>query len=246
MTVVLTDPGGFESPRRSPTPTAGSASTRSVVAGRPPAHLRDRAVVRRGRPRHVLPRGRSWRSTVAAAQEHHHVALLLEPVLLHHLPRELTMADRRHRAGRQPVRQGRVPAGADHPRHRASTQIEDLNVTSPAARRLRGLPHRGRQQPGRGHRHPEEHRLRLRPRARRRLARGVPAAPRPALRRRLRVGRPAAAGRPSSTPGQRIVADGAPHDHAFVRTGTETRTARRADGRRRRRSCSPGSRTARC
>ena len=57
-----------------------------------------------------------------------------------------------------------------------------------AARRLRGLPHRRRQQPGGRDRHPEEHRLRLRQGARRRLARAVPAHARPALRRRLRVG----------------------------------------------------------
>ena len=94
-----------------------------------------------------------------------------------------------------------------------------------AARRLRGLPHRGRQQPGGRDRHPEEHRLRVRPRARRRLARAVPDHARRPLRRRVPLGDAAAAGRPSSTPGSGSSVDGAPHDHSFVRTGRETRTA---------------------
>ncbi len=45
---------------------------------------------------------------------------------------------------------------------------------------------------------------------------------------------------------ERIAVDGAPHDHSFVRTGQETRTAVVADRRRRDASSSPGSRTARC
>ena len=93
-----------------------------------------------------------------------------------------------------------------------------------AARRLRRLPHRRRQQPGGGHRHPEEHRVRLRPRARRRLAGEVPDDPGQHFVDDfawVTGGRWAA----EQYSWARIVADGQPHDHAFVRTGQETRTA---------------------
>ena len=116
-----------------------------------------------------------------------------------------------------------VPAGA-----RSTAATTERHVIArpqrddPAARRLRGLPHRGRQQPGGRDRHPEEHRLRLRPRARRRLAGGLPAPPRAALHRRVRRGSPAAAGRRSSTRGS------ASRPTATTRScarGRETRTA---------------------
>ena len=67
----------------------------------------------------------------------------------------------------------------DTPRH----EIRDLNVSTSLARRLRGGAHRRRPVAGAAHRHPEEHRVRLREEARHRLARGLRARPRrPAAR----------------------------------------------------------------
>ena len=68
-------------------------------------------------------------------------------------------------------------------------EIRDLNVSTVPARRLRGRARRRRPEPGAAHRHPEEHRLRLRQGARRRLARGLRAGARSAAPGRLPGGR---------------------------------------------------------
>ena len=90
-------------------------------------------------------------------------------------------------------------------------------------------PHRGRQQPGRRDRHPEEHDLRLRE-GRGRLAGGVPAAARRPLHRRLRLG------------------DRRPLGGRAVRLGADRRPRpcllpRRAGDPDRRRSCATATRT---
>ena len=100
-----------------------------------------------------------------------------------------------------------------------------------AARRLRRRAHRRRPVPGAAHRHPEEHRVRLRQEARRRARRRT-------TRSRSAAGcsrpRPAATGAQVAVEEyawDRIPVDGAGHDHAFVRRGGEVRTARRPSTR---------------
>ena len=103
--------------------------------------------------------------------------------------------------------------------------------TSPAAaRRLRGRPHRRRQQPGGRDRHPEEHRLRVRPKT---------ASARPRIRSCGSAGTSSGDARGSTARRWEAEEYGwerigrRPHDHAFVRRGGETRTAVVDDRRRR-------------
>jgi urate oxidase len=102
-------------------------------------------------------------------------------------------------------------------------EIEDLNVTSQLRGDFASAHFDGNNEPRRRHRHAEEHGLRLR-QGRHRQPRGVPAPPGQALHRRVRLGDRRRWAAEQYT-WLRIEGDNGEHDHAFVRGGTETRTA---------------------
>ena len=187
-----------------------TTSPRQGVAVLPP--LRARRLHRRGGPG-ALPRP-------AAA----------EPVRLHHLPRQLSAARPSHHplepegtahdrdpADHQPVRQGREPGRAGHPRHRPARAGRPERHLA-AARRLRRGPHRGRQRARGRDGHAEEHDLRLRPGADQ-LAGGVPGQAGRPLHGRVRLGERAAAGRRRSSAGRASTTTTTPSTAARPRPG---------------------------
>ena len=107
---------------------------------------------------------------------------------------------------------------------RRGTRWSDLNVSSSAARRLRRRAPARRQRARAHHRHPEEHRLRLRPGRRSASTEdfGLRLARHFAGRVRLDHRRP---GGDRAYGWDRIAVGGRPHDHAFTRAGGEVRTA---------------------
>ncbi len=109
-------------------------------------------------------------------------------------------------------------------RDTARHEIDDLNVTSQLRGDFAAAHLDGRQRARRGHRHAEEHDLRVRAR-RHRIARGVPAAPRRSLHELVRLGLGRPVGGRAATRGSGSASTGASHDHAFVRSGQEVRTA---------------------
>ena len=136
----------------------------------------------------------------------------------------------------------RRPHRARHPAPR-DPRPHRLHV---AAGRLRGRARRRRPVAGAAHRHPEEHRVRLRQGARRQLAGGLRARPRRAGCWRRRRPRPAPRSAVDEHAWDRIPVDGAGHDHAFVRRGGEVRTTEVDLTAERGRASSPGSPTWWC
>ena len=114
-------------------------------------------------------------------------------------------------------------AGPGRARHRTARDPRPHRLVV-AARRLRRRAPRRRPGERAADRHPEEHRLRVREGARRRGAGGVRPRAGPALRRRRGAG-DLGAGRRRGAPLGAATVDGRPHDHTFVRSGAETRTA---------------------
>ena len=184
--------------RRSPTTTAGSrlGPGPRPRRGHAPPGVRHRRLLR-GQGRETFYPEVVVVFEVADADAHHHVPLLLSPFAY---STYRGRADHGDRAGGQPVRQGRDPADAGRPgpeRH----ELHDLNVSVALAGDLDRHPPDRRQRRGAADRHPEEHRLRVRPRARRRPDRGVRGAAGPALRRRRSPVHGAPGSTSRSTPG---------------------------------------------
>ena len=109
----------------------------------------------------------------------------------------------------------------DSPRH----EIRDLNVTTALRGDFEAAYLAGRPVEGPADRHAEEHGLRVRQVARRRLDRGVRPRSRAALRRRTSQPVSGARVEIEEFAWVRAIVDGAEHDHTWIRSGQEVRTA---------------------